>query len=164
MKKETLKQIGLFVGIATLLLIAMTIYIKSSDGGYRTTHIAAVERIEGADGRTPVGNDAYVKVEMSTNDAYKATKGFGRTVGYGILIFVAILLALAKAEYFERNGISTAKSFRNAVWLLLIAGFVLVLAPFGVVFSGNWVEVTPETFDAYKDNLGELFKNKTLIR
>ena len=160
-KKFQWKLIAAIAAGIILLFQVFVWYVKSNDT-FKVTHFPVVEQTTTESGGYVAGALESYKVDISPALAFEKAKehnGWWVTIGMIILILIAAFASLVATNVLEIDSAGASRTCY--VGLCLVAG--CWFGAHSSIFASNYVELSPEKYFLFKDNLAELF-NKAILR
>lgn len=159
--KQLLPALLTYIGIVMFFVFSVA-YIKAGTK-FGVRHSDKVEQTVNADGTYTAGSPELYHVDISRALAWELSGSYTKAFKTGAVIVLVLLFVvfISRAlDWIEFPG----NSFGWTVWVLMATAAGLLIAAYSSAFVSNFVEVSPQVYDRFKDNLAELFRNKALIR
>lgn len=161
MKKFPWKAFAIATTVIMLVFAVFTAVVKN-DKHFKVTHHPKVEQTVDEEGRYVAGSPELYKVDISPSLAYYKAKMYNKfehKLALVIIVLCAVFIALMQANILDL----TPRAAGLILFIGLITSVALWFAAHSSLFTSNWVEIDPATYNLYKDNLEALFE-KTIIR
>jgi len=142
------------------IVIYFTVAIGNIKSGkkFNVRYSPAVEQTVSPDGTYVAGSPEIYHVDISKSLAWELHKGYAKPFVIVGKIMLFLLFGLFLLAAFEKLPVGFNFNLVAFVWLALIAS--LLFAAFSSAYVSNFIELSPEHYEIYKDNFEELFRNK----
>ena len=162
-----LKPILIVFAVVAVAIVGLTIGITQSKS-FKVTHHPEVKQEVTKDGRYTAGSPEIYKVNISKSLAWRLTKkntAVWLFLGIGLLIAAGLFIAAVDIGYINFKAGDNSGSY--IAFAMICAGFACYLAAYSSAFANNFKELTPEEYNAVRDNqkaMEDLFRQTDYIR
>lgn len=162
-----LKPILIVFAVVAVAIGGLTIGITQAKS-FEVTHHPEVKQEVTKSGGYVAGSPEIYLVKISpalTWELSKNNTAVWRWIGIGLLIAAGLFIAAVDIGYIGFKAGDNSGSY--IAFVMICAGFACYLAAYSSAFANNFKELTPEEYNAVKDNqkaMEDLFRQTDYIR